>query len=219
MCRYSFTEVPLEIENTTGVFEAHVDFSTNHDNFLERFYEINLILDSCHSSNENVTAEYATDRGKMSINKKILHDEMLTDAVIVSKEGTQVKCHKIFLAAHSSVIGDSIQSCNNQQQQHQTYVLDMPNLSEKSVKALLAFLYYWDQTEAEKNSGVAFELLRIGHNYNIPLLEKRMSKLILKKYNDWLEADVAVSLFGFVRGCSCFAAEELRMKAIDVMKT
>lgn len=211
-------EVPLEIENTTGVFEAHIDFRTNHDNFLERFYEINLILDSCHSSNENVTAEYATDRGKMSINKKILHDEILTDAVIVSREGVHVKCHKIFLAAHSSVIGESIQTCNNQQQQ-QIYVLDMPNLSEKSVTALLAFLYYWDQTEAEKSSAVAFELLRIGHNYNITLLEKRMSKLILKKYNDWIEADVAVSLFGFVRGYSCLAAEELRMKAIDVMKT
>lgn len=84
--------------------------------------------------------------------------------------------------------------------------------------ALLAYLYYLDQTERNHNSLIAFELLLMGYKYEISLF-KRISKLFcyLSLPTNWYEPVVAVKYFKFPGNLKLYA-DELKMKAIKVMK-
>lgn len=190
----------------------------NYDTSLEKVYEINLLLDlPVNPVCESCGHKNGPKEELLSINRKILQDEIFTDAVIVTKDHSHVKCNKVFLMAHSPVFRAMFDSRNGELQEQQTNMLEMEDISEKGVRALLAFLYCWDQTDANKNSIVAFELLNAGHKYDIPKLEELMAEMLLKKGSEWFDAEVSVKLFGFGRNLPSKFGQDLKMKAVNMM--
>lgn len=206
------TEFLLEADTTLEEYEVQVDFMIKHEDSPERCYEINLVLDSIPvtfyqgAESDPVPEQGETERTPIS--KSILEKEILCDTIIITKEGFHVKCHKVFLVAHSVAFSDLLENTN---------CIEMYNVSERGVRALLAYLYYWDETEPEKSLEVALELLIVGNTYRIGGLEKQMTKLILGRSVDWFDANVAVKLFGFARMSQTVAGDDLKMKAVIVM--
>lgn len=75
-----------------------------------------------------------------------------------------------------------------------TNCLEIEDMSEVGVKALLEFIYGWDLEEASKDCGIALELLKAGDKYQMEDLEDAMIKLICAMPFQWFSEDVAAEI-------------------------
>lgn len=148
-----------------------------------------------------------------NIYERMLKEEVDTNAVLVAGNGVRVKCHKSFLMVRSPVFKAIFES---NMVEATTSTLDLTDMTEAGVRALLAFLYYADITEAKKDCEVAFELFEAGHKYDVEDLEETMKRLIVDKDLDWFSVDMALSLLLFAR--NLVEGAELKTKAEDVLK-
>ncbi len=149
----------------------------------------------------------------LCINRKMLKDEVACDVTIIPNNQVPIKCHKNFLCAHSTVLDVMFQT---QMKESKTSTVEMPDMSEQSVRAFLEYLYLWEVKAANKSSLIAFELLHAGHKYDIKKLEESMEKILLSKESIWYNVDVAMKLFLFARNHP--EGDQLKMKAIQVLK-
>lgn len=149
----------------------------------------------------------------LCINRKMLKDEVACDVSIIPKNGAAIKCHKNFLCAHSAVLEAMFQT---KMKESKTNTVEMPDMTEESVRAFLQYLYLWEVKEANKSSLIAFELLHAGHKYDIQKLEECMEKILLSKESPWYKVDVAMKLFLFARNRP--EGAKLKIKAIQVLK-
>lgn len=152
-------------------------------------------------------AEPAKDR--FYINKKILAERICTDVTITAGNGARIKCHKNFLSAHSPVLWTMLNTnleCKDQN-------IDMSDLSEEGVRALLSYLYYWDIDNATESCDIAFQLFVAGHKFDIARLKKCMKDLLLSKHVSWFQKEVAFKLFLFSRNLR--QEEDLVAKALQ----
>lgn len=153
----------------------------------------------------------------MCITRKILEQELSSDLIIISKGGNRINCHKAFLVAHSPAFEGMFRAG---MQEAQTNTIELLDMNEKAVKAMLAYLYCWDLSAAQESSEVAFDLLCAGQKYLIPTLVAAMRKILLQKENAWYNVDVALSLFVFANNLQDNqAGAPLKVKAAQVLKS
>ncbi len=143
----------------------------------------------------------------------MLKDEVSCDVTIIPKNQVPIKCHKSFLCAHSTVLDAMFQT---QMKESKTSTVEMPDMSEQSVRAFLEYLYLWEVKRPNRSSLIAFELLHAGHKYDIKKLEESMEKILLSKDSTLYDVDVALKLFLFARNRP--EGAKLKMKSIQVLK-
>ncbi|CAL8132284.1 unnamed protein product [Orchesella dallaii] len=148
--------------------------------------------------------------------KKMFHTEAVEyDFELISENGKAFPCHRRFLAGNSSVLARMFQSDWKDSKEKACNT----NLTEKGLKALLKFIYEANIDGPLGSSRLTFELMETAHHsqYDIPLLEKAMKKLLLKQSSLWYAIDVALRLYRFsikVDGCG-----DLKWKALKVINT
>lgn len=89
-------------------------------------------------------------------------------------------------------------------------------MSEASVKAFLAYLYYSELEKATKNCATALEIFQASLDYNIAALQGFMRTTLLTKPDNWYNVEVALKLFLFARNLDDGA--ELKMRAVKLLK-
>lgn len=150
------------------------------------------------------------------LNKTILKDELGCDAVIIpGNGGNPVKCHRSFLMGNSLVFRAMFE---NDMEEAKKGEIEMPEMSEGGVRAFLAYLYYRDEEVPNAKCGIALELMIAGHKYDVQSLENDMTKKLLYMSRKWYETDldVAVKLYLFARNVK--GGDQLKKKAISVMR-
>ena len=78
-----------------------------------------------------------------------------------------------------------------------TSTVEMPDMTEAGIRALLAYLYCWDILAALQNSSVAFELLQAADKYGIPALYKIVKEVILLKETNRFSVTTSLQLLSF----------------------
>lgn len=148
-----------------------------------------------------------------SIYERILKKKAASDAVIVTGAGARIKCHQSFLVEQSPVFKAMLERSTKKSG---TATVNMDGITDDNLEALLAFLYYDDATEAEKNSEVALELLEVGRRFEIEELIDAMKAIILDEYDAWFSMDMAMKLFTLAWNLT--DGEELKEKAVNILK-
>lgn len=148
--------------------------------------------------------------------KKMLEKEVGSDMVIIPGTGNPVKAHKCQLMVRSPVFQAMFET---NMQEASTTTVEVSEMSEEGVRALLAFLYHSDQSAPDEKCAVALELLCAGQKYTIPVLEAAIRDLILGKEDNWMDAEVAVQVFLFARNMpEEVDGNELKKKAAKALK-
>ncbi|ODM89729.1 BTB/POZ domain-containing protein [Orchesella cincta] len=149
-----------------------------------------------------------------TLTKKLLEDKIHCDFVIIAENGAAVPCHKSFLASHSKVFERMLQT-DCKETREKAYKL---RLTEGAVNALLKFLYYSNLNDPINSCSIALELLKVAHEYDIESLEKVMKRMFLVAESSILWFDVDVMLLLFQHSMRAEGYEDLKMKAVQVMK-
>lgn len=118
-----------------------------------------------------------------------------------------------FQSAHSDVFHRML---SGNFQEAKDHTINMEDITERGVKALLEYLYFWEIREAVTDVSIAFELLKVSHKYNIKELEATMNRLFRTKPFDWFELDVTLELYVFVRELDDL---HLKQKIISALRT
>lgn len=197
--------------------QAHHEWSTNDLYFQENGIRIctdqewttqitlSIIFDRIHA--------LSSLSGPRTINKKLLDTGLLSDAIIVTENGSEIKCHRNILSAHSPVFETMFQT---DMKESKTGILNLPEMSEETARAFVEYLYSWETKVPEKQSTVCLALLKASHMYNINALGKAMEEICLKKKADWYSVDVAFKLFMHARKVPL---EQLVIKSMTVLKS
>lgn len=148
-----------------------------------------------------------------AIYERILKEEVATDMAIVAGNGVEIKCHRSFLMVHSQVLEGVLKI---KTEEPGVTKIEMTGMTEASVRAFLAYLYYSDVTAAQTDCEVAFELLESAKKYDISGLKESTKSVLLEKDNAWFTVATALRLFLFAR---IDAGEEpLKAKAVQILK-
>lgn len=150
-----------------------------------------------------------------TIYERLLKEEVLTDLTIVAAKGVAIRCHRAFLGVQSPVLAAILQG-DMGKAQGAVNTVEMLEMSEAAVKALLAFLYYEEYLEAHKNCEIAYQLFEAGCKYGILKLKTVMKTVILDKPLWWLGADSALRLFLLIWNLENYG--ELKMKAVGALR-
>lgn len=94
--------------------------------------------------------------------------------------------------------------------------IEMVDMCENGVKALLAFLYYRGLQEPSKDIQVALELLRAANKYDISSLEKAITVIIMQKPIEWFDISTTIQLFFFSKNIDHFTG--IKQKSLQVLK-
>ncbi|CAL8138808.1 unnamed protein product [Orchesella dallaii] len=141
--------------------------------------------------------------------RKLLEEQVPRDVRLVAQNGEMFPCHKAILAGHCEWFHHLFQK----RPEKNIWKFDM---TEEGLSAFLKYVYYADTEEPKKNLKIGMELLKIGHKYEITLLEKLMMDLILEVPTSEFTWEIALELFCFTRNENGLTA--LRKKAIERMK-
>lgn len=120
----------------------------------------------------------------------------------------------IFLLANSKVFKAALEGDFKGAKER---TLDLKDMREDCVRALLGFLYYWDLDKPKSDLNLAIELLEAAHKYDIVSLENAMKRILLDKPIWAFDVEQALELF-FV-GVSIGNMEELKLKSAMVLKS
>ncbi|ODN00210.1 Kelch repeat and BTB domain-containing protein 12 [Orchesella cincta] len=109
------------------------------------------------------------------------------DCTIVVANGVEIKCHQLILKLHSPVFRSMFESGMSETMTRRVNIKDM---TEEAMVAILKFLYTWDLELPMRNMSVASRLLQAGHRYEIKNLEQAMTQLFGAKrspddYKEW----------------------------------
>lgn len=152
------------------------------------------------------------------MNRRMLMEEICTDLEIrCGGDGKIVKGHRAVLGGRSNVFKAMFQS--EEMEEAKTGKLEMEEMSEQGVRALLRWIYWGDEKEALLDSDVAVELLIAGDKWDLGGLTEKMKEIILKRrgYDDeWFSLDSALELYGWARNLE--GMEEVKEKAIGVIQ-
>lgn len=97
-------------------------------------------------------------------------------------------------------------------EESKTGEIQFEDISEAGLRAFLEYLYYFSISKPAENCGVAVELFKAGHKYDVERLEKQMSELLLAKEESWFDLEHTVTLFRFLKKLEGY--EELKLKAV-----
>lgn len=169
-------------------------------------FTISLVLsNSCLSMLYNISL---LPSERFSHLKKVLDGETCTDTEIlvgVQPNQVAVKCHRLMLVAGSEVFKTMFESGMKEAKENKIAV---PEMSEKGVRAMLAFLYYRDMNDVYEDVEVALELLQAAEKYGIDYLKNEARSILLSRQSSWFTVDVALELLLFVdKLCQRFEGE------------
>ncbi|ODM88862.1 hypothetical protein Ocin01_17820 [Orchesella cincta] len=139
------------------------------------------------------------------LGQRILENKVESDFSIIADDGTRLECNKRALAAMLQM------DCKESREK----VIKL-NMSAKGVEALLKFIYYSNLDDPMKTSNIAFELLEIGHQYEILGLENAMRNILLGQKCEWFEIDAVVLLYLWTLKVD--GNEDLKWKALLAFK-
>jgi len=152
-----------------------------------------------------------------SVFDKLLNHKILADCSIIASNQTEIKCHRCILAASSEVFHAML---TNNMEESQTSKIEMNDISEEAVNALLVYLYQrvsFDMRAFFIENDVAFELLRTAHKYNIRPLEDLMKEKLSKI--DPISVDINVVLELYFFAVNVDSCKVLGDKMLIILKT
>ncbi|ODM89034.1 Kelch-like protein 9 [Orchesella cincta] len=148
------------------------------------------------------------------MNKRFLEKRAHCDFTLVSGNGeNEIRCHKMFLAESSPFFERMLQG-NMKEAKEKKCRLD--GSTKQGLEALLKFFYYRGVEDALNSSIMAYELLDLGHKYDISRLEETMMGILLAKQSDWWDLELTVNLFLRTRNTELW--KPLKNKAKEVLK-
>ncbi|CAL8130839.1 unnamed protein product [Orchesella dallaii] len=145
---------------------------------------------------------------------EILNRQIYIDAAIVCANGSILPCHQCYLAVRSPVLSTMLKS---QPQNTKSIRIEMLDVSEDCVKALLTYLYTLETTEPFQNCRLAVELFQVSHKYEISSLGNHLGGMFSEKSNKWFDANAALDLFRFTRQSEKFT--QIKLQMISVLKS
>ncbi|ODM89719.1 Speckle-type POZ protein [Orchesella cincta] len=137
------------------------------DQIIENFSGSSEMVSFCNQSQEKsyIALKYSMllewqdlrldlQREKLNVLEKLWSDKILTDCCIVAANKAEMSCHRNILAAQSDVFYTMLTS---QFQESRTNRIEMCDVSEEGVKALLDYLYKWDVKVEEMTEQIFLE--------------------------------------------------------------
>ncbi|CAL8131967.1 unnamed protein product [Orchesella dallaii] len=153
------------------------------------------------------------DKYRRCVLKTIMRQDVSSDISIVVDDGSKMQAHKCFLIAHSRVFAEMLQ-------QYTFGRMKLRDISEECVNALLEFIYTFEISQAGKCSKVAVELFVAANKYEMYNLQEKVTKMLLKRRNEWFDVTATVELFLFVRKLGRTSTnDELKSKIGQVLKS
>ncbi|CAL8130951.1 unnamed protein product [Orchesella dallaii] len=150
---------------------------------------------------------------KVNVLEKLFDEKLLADCSLVLSNGTEVKCHRNVLAAHSDVFHTMLTSGFSESTSNK---IEMTDVSEEGLNIFLNYLYK-DKINTEViEEEIAVELLQISHKYNVSALESIMLEMLFNKPNNWFSVDSALSLYFITVNVTAHSA--LCEKMFDIIK-
>lgn len=223
-------ELYLTYRHNLKVYASQdAEFQFGSQQFVQRFQVADALLTGsitivCSVDDAALSCDNCQE--KFAVYRKMLHEEIWSDAVIMAGDGIPVKCHKAMLSTQSPVFRVAFKTDMEEGKTGQLVIPEMTD--EKSVRAFLGFLYNWDISPAQENSLVAFELFHAGHKYDIQQLELAMEHVLLSKPYGWFDAEVALKLYLFARNLPKYSGEytqahsnsrtDLKLKAVEILR-
>ncbi|ODM88776.1 BTB/POZ domain-containing protein [Orchesella cincta] len=152
--------------------------------------------------------------GKLSSTcENILSRKVNADLTIIASNRAALKCHKCFLSVNSTVLAAMLDSNMKESKSSQIELLDV---TEPCVKALLEYLYTFKITQGRKSSKLAVEMFQVAHKYDISQLEKEMAQILLERANSWYDVNAALDLFRFSRNVE--EHKTIKLKCVQVLQ-
>ncbi|CAL8135675.1 unnamed protein product [Orchesella dallaii] len=217
--KFSISEVALE-NQTIPDFKGSSEFSKYFDELetTQSSILVRLKYSISFSWKKVVAGDYRLQREKLNMLETLWKDRLLSDCIIVASNKTEVKCHRSILAAQSDVFRAMFES---ELQESQTNRIEMGDMSEQGVNALLAYFYTWDIKIEELSEEVCVELLYAAHKYNISTLESLMIDTLLDKPdgedgNQWFSPNIALELYFL--GVNIESCNLLTEKMLSILK-
>ena len=94
--------------------------------------------------------------------------------------------------------------------------VNLNDISEKGVKALLDFIYCRELFTPESEPAICFELFYAADKYDIKELRKAVVPMLLQKPSSWFDDETAFLLYALSRNCEQY--EDLKIKALQIIK-
>ncbi len=130
---------------------------------------------------------------------KMLQNESECDTIINSASGATLKCNRAFLVASSpyfqAMFQSGMQECSTNQ-------VDMTDLSEMEIRALLGYLYTGDVKPALADIQLAWNLLKTGNYYQIDNLVRVMREIMMVRGHEKYSVDLALEILLFAKDIS-----------------
>lgn len=95
-------------------------------------------------------------------------------------------------------------------------MIEIPELSETSARALLQYLYTWEMTKITECSATAVEVFQVAHVYGLGLLEGILKDVFKSCSSEWFGVDAALQLFCYIRKVEC--CHDLKFVVANTLK-
>ncbi|ODM87577.1 TD and POZ domain-containing protein 1-like [Orchesella cincta] len=154
-----------------------------------------------------------TKKNGCNILQKLWTDKTLADCCILTGDNTEIRCHGSVLAANSDVFNAMLTSGL---QESKTKRIEMADLSEKVVNALLSYMYGQEIKIFQMEYDMAFDLLRTAHKYNLVSLQWDLVDTFLKKPDNSYEMNAVLGLYYFTVNIE--ELDALCDKAVNILK-
>ncbi|CAL8130885.1 unnamed protein product [Orchesella dallaii] len=175
---------------------------------------VNLDLQIANGGSLANEGDPAAIYGKLSNTcENILSRKVNTDLNIIASNGAILECHKCFLSVNSSVLGAMLESGLEESKSSRIELVDV---SENCVKALLEYLYTFKITQSRKCSILTVELFQVAHKYDIRQLEEELAQILQAQVNSWYDVNAALDLFRFAR--NVVEHNNLKLKCVEVLQ-
>ncbi|CAL8130887.1 unnamed protein product [Orchesella dallaii] len=177
-------------------------------------FNVTVSLDLVIASGGIVADDPTAIFGKLSNTcESILSRKVNTDLNIIASNGAILECHKCFLSVNSPVLAAMLESGLEESKSSRIELVDV---SENCVKALLEYLYTFKITQSRKCSILAVELFQVAHKYDIRQLEEDLAHILLAQVNSWYDVNAALDLFRFARNVEEHCS--LKLKCVEVLQ-
>lgn len=162
----------------------------------------------------------------------MLYDYRSHDLVLISNDGTRIPCHKLFLTNYSQkihmmvfppekpIIPAPVDGNDNIPLECKSTVVDtieLKELSEDGIRALLEFIYCRGLTAAKRRSVIALELTVAAVNYEIEALTIVMFQLLMRREKSWFNVLGSLQLYLCLRENPVRGMSVLKAKLEDII--
>lgn len=150
-----------------------------------------------------------------SVLAQILDNDIATDTIINSGDGKKINCHRAVLIAKVPVFEAMFQRSG--MTESITNEINMPDLNEAEVRALLGYLYKWDIQPALDKLTTAWNLLKVGNCYLVDDIVGVMREIMMIRRIELFSLDMAVEMLVFAYNIGQDKGSVKKTKKDDLM--